>query len=85
MHVQPRASRTEIAGVHGDAIKVRLTAPPVDGAANAALVLFLADVLGVTRGAVRVVAGEQSRSKLVEVVGVGPEHIYRLVTSRSTR
>jgi len=85
VHVQPRASRTEIAGLHGEAIKVRLTAPPVDGAANAALVDFLAEVLCVTRAAVRIVAGEQSRSKVVEVVGVGPEHIWRLVRGATTR
>jgi uncharacterized protein (TIGR00251 family) len=85
VHVQPRASRTEISGLHGDSIKVRLTAAPVDGAANALLVEFLAKVLGVTRGAVRIVAGEPSRRKVVEVVGVRPEQICRLVTDASTR
>ena len=49
IHVQPRASRTEIAGRHGDALKVRLAAPPVDGAANDALLDFIADRLGVPR------------------------------------
>ena len=72
LRVQPRASRSEVAGVHGDAIRVRLTAPPVDGAANEALVRFLAERLGVSRAAVRVVAGETSRSKVVEVAGVDP-------------
>lgn len=85
VHVQPRASRSEIAGVHGEAVKVRLTAPPVDGAANAALVAFLAEVFCVTRNAVRVVAGEKSRSKVVEIVGVERGDIYRLVTSVSAR
>lgn len=70
LRVQPRASRTEVAGTHGDAIRVRLTAPPVDGAANEALVRFLAERLGVSRAAVRVVSGETSRSKVVEVDGV---------------
>ena len=70
LRVQPRASRTELAGIHGDALRVRLTAPPVDGAANAALVRFLAERLGVARAAVRLVSGESSRSKVVEVVGV---------------
>ena len=73
LRVQPRASRTEVAGTHGDAIRVRLTAPPVDGAANEALVRFLAERLGVSRAAVRVVSGDTSRSKVVEVEGVGPD------------
>jgi uncharacterized protein (TIGR00251 family) len=57
VHVQPRASRSEIVGVHGDALKVRLLAPPVDGAANAALVALLADRLGISERAVRIVSG----------------------------
>lgn len=85
VRVQPRASRTEIVGVHGDAIKVRLTAPPVDGAANDALLEFLANVLCVTRGAVRILSGEKSRTKVVEVVGVERDDICRLVTSVSAR
>jgi len=69
--VQPRASRTEVAGVLGDQLRVRLTAPPVDGAANEALVRFLAERLGVPRSAVRVVSGETGRSKVVAVEGIG--------------
>ncbi|HEU4587741.1 MAG TPA: DUF167 domain-containing protein [Gemmatimonadales bacterium] len=71
VHVQPRASRTELAGQHGDALKVRVAAPPVDGAANDALVRFLADVLGVARSAVSIEAGGTGRSKVVRVAGVG--------------
>jgi len=59
--VQPRASRSEIIGQHGAALKVRLQAPPVDGAANEALVRLLADSLGVPQRSVRVVAGATSR------------------------
>lgn len=71
LRVQPRASRNEVAGEHGDALRVRLTAPPVDGAANEALVRFLAERLGVTRSAVRLVAGASGRSKVVEIDGLG--------------
>ena len=84
VHVQPRASRSEITGVHGDSMKVRLEAPPVEGAANAALIELLADALGVSRRNVQVVVGQISRSKVVEVLGVGAESVRRLVTSGDT-
>jgi uncharacterized protein (TIGR00251 family) len=69
VHVQPRASRSEIVGLHGAALKVRLHAPPVDGAANEALVGLLAERLGVPTRAVRIVAGGTSRAKTVEIDG----------------
>ncbi|MFN8580266.1 MAG: DUF167 domain-containing protein [Gemmatimonadaceae bacterium] len=81
VRVQPRASRTEIAGVHGQALKVRVNAPPVDGSANAAVVTLLADRLGVPRSAIRVVAGATSRIKIIEVSGVRPQDILRLVST----
>jgi uncharacterized protein len=77
LHVQPRASRTEMVGLHGDAIRVRLAAPPVDGAANEALVRYLAERLGVARKAVRLVSGSSGRRKAVEVHGVEPEEAAR--------
>lgn len=70
VHVQPRASRSEITGLHGDALKVRLAAPPVDGAANDALVELLAETFAVARRSIRILAGEHSRSKIVEIEGV---------------
>lgn len=69
LHVQPRASKTEVAGMHGDAIKVRVAAPPVEGAANEEVRRFLAKMLGVPVSAVTVVHGETGRRKTVEVVG----------------
>ena len=77
VHVQPRAVRTEFAGVHGAALKIRLAAPPVDGAANAALVAFLAGEFGVPRRAVRIVAGHGARSKIVELDGVSASAVRR--------
>lgn len=77
LHVQPRASRTEVVGPHGDAVKVRLAAPPVDGAANAALVRFLAERLGVPRDAVRLVGGAGGRRKLVEIDGLDAAEAQR--------
>ncbi len=70
LHVQPRASKTEVAGLHGDAIKLRVAAPPVEGAANEEVRRFLAKLLGVGVSAVAVVHGEAGRRKTVEVEGV---------------
>ncbi len=71
VQVQPRASRTEVAGPHGGALRIRLAAPPVDGEANAELVAFLARRLGVPKAAVTIVRGESGRRKVVAVAGVG--------------
>ncbi len=84
VRVQPRASRDEIvgewAGAAGEpsAVKVRLTAPPVDDRANAAMCRLLADALGVAVSAVRIVSGERSRMKRVEVRGVTVEAVRAL-------
>jgi uncharacterized protein (TIGR00251 family) len=75
VHVQPRASRTEILGLHGDAIKIRLAAAPVDGAANDALIRLLASLLGVPRSAVTVTSGRSGRRKMVSVAGVTPSQV----------
>jgi len=78
VRVQPRASRTEVAGTQQGALKVRLQAPPVDGAANEALVDFLAESLGVPRRQVRIVSGATARTKVVEVTGVDVDAVMRL-------
>jgi hypothetical protein len=70
VRVAPRASRTELAGRHGDALKIRLAAPPVDGAANAELIRLVARLVGVARSDVSIIRGGQSRDKLVLVAGV---------------
>jgi hypothetical protein len=72
LRIQPRAARTELVGLHGDTIRIRLGAPPVDGAANDELVSFLARVLGVPRRAVEITAGHTGRQKTVTVSGVDP-------------
>ncbi len=71
LHIQPRSGRTEIAGPHGDALKIRLAAPPVDGEANEELIRFLARTLGVPKSAVTLVSGATGRRKRVRVEGVG--------------
>ena len=79
VRVQPSASRSEIAGRYGDAIRIRLASPPIDGKANEALVRLLSGVLAVPRRAVTLRAGEGSRSKVVEVAGVDVPTATRLL------
>ena len=69
IHAQPNAKRNEIAGVHGEELKIRLHAPPVDGKANAALIAFLCEVLDVSKSEIEIVRGETSRSKQVLIRG----------------
>jgi uncharacterized protein (TIGR00251 family) len=66
--VQPRASRNAVAGLHGNAVKLLLTASPVEGAANAACLRFLADFLGVSRTRLSIVRGAKARQKIIRVV-----------------
>ncbi len=70
IHVQPRSKRPGVDGVHGDALRVRVQAPPVEGAANEAVVAVLAEALGVPARAVRIAAGQSGRQKIVDVDGV---------------
>ncbi len=79
IQVQPRASRTELAGLHGEALKIRLAAPPVDGAANEALIRFLAGTLGVPRAAVTIASGQSGRRKSVAVTGLSLADVARLL------
>ena len=77
VHVVPRASRTEVVGRHGDAIRIRLAAPPVDGAANDELVRFFVERLGVGRAAVTLKTGERGRRKTVAIDGVSRQQVER--------
>jgi uncharacterized protein (TIGR00251 family) len=79
VRVQPRASRDEIVGEHQDALKIRLTAPPVDDRANEALRKLLASRLNVPLAAVRIAAGERSRTKRIEILGVTAAMIQALL------
>ncbi len=78
LHIQPGAKKTEFAGLHGDALKIRLAAPPVDGKANEALVRFVADTLGLPRSAVELKSGHTSRRKVLEVSGADTDRVARL-------
>ena len=78
LHIQPGAKKTEVAGQHGEALKIRLAAPPVDGKANEALLRFVAETLGLPKSAVSLKSGQTSRRKVVEVSGTTHEAVARL-------
>ena len=77
VRVQPRASRNAAAGEMGDALKLALTAPPVEGKANEACVEFLAKLLKVPRSSVTIAAGETSRNKVIRVAGMSAAEVRR--------
>jgi uncharacterized protein len=79
IRVQPRSTVTEITGIHGAALKIRLTAAPVDGAANDALVRYLAETFDIPRRSITIVSGAGARTKIVELVGVTEERVRTLV------
>jgi len=81
VRVVPRASRSRVAGEHDGALRVRVAAPPVEGAANAELVRTLARALAVPARAVEITAGRHSNIKQVRASGVGPERLLALVAS----
>lgn len=78
VRLQPRASRNEIAGLQGVALKVRVTAPPVDGLANEALIELLSRTLNTSRRNVCIVSGHTSRTKLIEISEATLESVQRL-------
>jgi uncharacterized protein (TIGR00251 family) len=77
LHVQPGAKRTDVAGLHGEALKIRLAAPPIEGRANEALLKFIAESFGVPLRQVELKQGGQSRHKVVAITGskVEPESL----------
>jgi uncharacterized protein len=78
VRLQPRASSTEVAGVREGSLKIRVTAPPVDGMANEALIDFLSRSLGTAKRNVLIVSGLSSRTKVVEIRGVTLESVKQL-------
>lgn len=79
LHIQPGAKKTEIVGLHGEALKIRLAAPPVDGKANAALIAYLARVCGVSRSDIVLVSGESARAKRVRISGAADAVLAALI------
>ena len=83
LHIQPGAKKTEVAGEHGDALKIRLAAPPVDGKANACLLDFLAARLEVAKRQLVLVSGTSSRAKRVRIEEVDVESVRRKLMSQA--
>lgn len=81
VRVQPRARRNEVAGRHGDALKIRLQAPPVAGKANQALIKFLAGKLGTPTSSIRILSGASNRNKILEVSGVSGDTVRETLLS----
>ncbi len=77
VHVVPRSRKTEISGRYGQAVKIRLTAPPVQGKANEALIEFLAKRLDVPKRTIEILSGASSRNKMVCVFGLTPQELER--------
>lgn len=75
LHIQPGAKTTTLAGQHGEALKIRLAAPPVDGRANAALIDFLAETLAVPRARVSLISGHSARAKRIRIEGLGAAEV----------
>ena len=82
VRIQPRASKNEITKMENGGLKIRLIAPPVDGAANDALVRFLAEMLSVPRSRIEIVSGKTSRDKIVRISGVSKADAERLLYSK---
>lgn len=79
IRVVPRASRSGTAGIHGDALKLRVVAPPSEGKANDECIRLLAELLGVKRGQVAIIAGHATRTKTVAVKGVSPNAVAAIL------
>ena len=79
VRIQPRASKNEIVMMENGGLKIRLTAPPVDGAANEALVKFLADRLSIAKSRVEIVSGHTGREKIIRITGMSDGEVRRLL------
>ena len=87
LHIQPRASKNEITGIHGEtALKIRLTSPPVEGAANSACIEFLANILEIRKSQIEIASGQKSRIKQLKITGISLEEaggkIFEYLTQR---
>ena len=83
LHIQPRASKSEVAGTHGDCLKIRLKAPPVEGKANSELIKFLSKLLGLPKNNIEIISGHASRRKTVKLAGITKEKLIKILLTPS--
>lgn len=83
LYIQPRASKNEVCGVQDNALKIRLTSPPVDGAANKLCREFLSGLFNVPKSAVEIISGETSRHKRVRIIGGDKARLAQIIESCS--
>jgi uncharacterized protein (TIGR00251 family) len=86
VRVQPRSSKNEVCGLYGDAIKIKLTSPPVEGEANEGLINFLAKSLDINKGQIEIIGGHKSKNKTIKISGVTKEIVaglYHLSTTKT--
>jgi len=79
LYVQPKSSRTKLAGLHGGAIKLKITAPPVDGKANTQVTAFIAKLFKLPKSAVTLISGQQSRRKRIAVTGIDRDEVRQIL------
>jgi uncharacterized protein len=80
--IQPRSSKNEVSGIHNNSLKIRLTSPPVDGAANKVCIKFLSKWLGVSPSKVRIVSGLSSKNKIIEITGIDESNFKNKLTAK---
>lgn len=83
LYIQPKSSKNTVCGLHGNELKIALTAPPVEGKANKAVIAYLAKLFGVTKSSVTIISGRQSRHKRCLVDGIGIEQAEKILEGRS--
>lgn len=81
--IQPRSSKNEVTGVYNDALKIRLTSPPVDGEANKACMIFFAKWLGISPSKISIVQGLSSKNKIIEVDGLTEKQFHEILKTKN--
>ncbi len=80
VHIVPRSAKCEVVGIQGNALKLKITAPPVEGQANKECIRFLSDILGIKKKQVRILSGSKSKKKTVAIEGIRRKDIEALIT-----
>lgn len=80
VRIQPRSSKNAVAGIMGDCLKINLTSPPVDGAANAACTTFIANLFNVAKSSVSIITGQKNRLKIIKVTGINKESFFAILS-----